>query len=49
MAKFGITELGTMHYFLSLEVVQFIGAILFLKKKKEKKEYVQEILGRFFK
>lgn len=42
MIEFDMFDLGMMHYFLSIEVVQSLGGIFISQKK-----YVQEILDRF--
>ena len=42
MKEFEMTDLGKMHYFLGLEVVQFDDGIFVSRKK-----YVREILDRF--
>ena len=42
MAEFDMTDLGMMHYFLGIEVVQSAGGIFISQKK-----YAQEILDKF--
>jgi hypothetical protein len=38
-----MTDLGMVHYFLGMEIVQSTEGIFIFQKK-----YVQDILGRFF-
>ena len=42
MAEFDMTDLGTMHYFLGIEVAQTSDRIFISQKK-----YIQEILNKF--